>query len=347
MFKPNFRITNKIIKHIADIAAARELILNASLLPQWEVKLRKEAIVKMAHHSTSIEGNPLTLKQVKNLLAGKEISAWEKDKKEVINYVKMLEYIDRLGEEGIKHISEKIILKIHKLTTQSILSDGQSGCYRKVPVAVVNGYGRVVFPPPPRNKVLNLMKAFISWLNSDHANELYPVLLSGISHYEFVRIHPFADGNGRTTRALSTLILYLKGFDIKRFFALDDYYNENRERYYSALQTVDKKTLDITLWLEYFCEGVAVSMNRVKDEILELSFDRRMKEKKGQIFLNGRQMKILKYLQTNPLITNRECRNITGLSDEGVRKELNFLVKNGIIKGEGSGRGRHYRLVGD
>ena len=99
MFKPNFRITNKMINHIADIAAARELILNASLLPRWEVKLRKEAIVKMAHHSTSIEGNPLTLEQVKNLLAGKEITAWEKDKREVINYVTVLEYIDRLGEE--------------------------------------------------------------------------------------------------------------------------------------------------------------------------------------------------------------------------------------------------------
>jgi len=67
MFKPNLRVTNKIINYLTDIAAARELILNASLLPQWEVKLRKEAIVKMAHHSTSIEGNPLTLEQVTNL----------------------------------------------------------------------------------------------------------------------------------------------------------------------------------------------------------------------------------------------------------------------------------------
>ena len=160
MFKPNFRITNKIINYIVDIAAARELILNASLLPRWEVKLRKEAVVKMAHHSTSIEGNPLTLEQVKNLLAGKEIAAWEKDKREVINYVKVLEYIDRIGEEGAKHISEEIILKIHQLTTQGILTEDESGYYRKVPVAVVNGYGKVVFQPPPKNRVLHLMKDF-------------------------------------------------------------------------------------------------------------------------------------------------------------------------------------------
>ena len=235
MFKPNFRVTNKIIKYLTGIAAARELILNASLLPQWEVKLRKDAIVKMAHHSTSIEGNPLTLEQVKNLLAGKEISAWDKDKKEIINYVKVLEFIDKLGEEGIENITEEITLKMHHFTTQGILPEDKSGCYRKVPVAVVNAYGRVIFQPPPENRVANLMKDFVLWLNSVQAQELYPVLLSGISHYEFVRIHPFVDGNGRTARALSTLILYLKGFDTKRFFALDDYYNENRGKYYAAL----------------------------------------------------------------------------------------------------------------
>ena len=345
MFKINFRITNKIIKYLTDIAAARELILNASLLPQWEVKLRKEAIVKMAHHSTSIEGNPLTLEQVKNLLDGKKISAWNKDEKEVINYVKVLEYIDKLGEEGIKNITEEVILRIHQLTTQGILAKGQSGCYRKVPVAVVDGYGRVVFQPPPKNKVPDLMKDFVLWLNSDQTQELYPVLLSGISHYEFVRIHPFVDGNGRTARALATLILYLKGFDTKRFFALDDYYNEDRGRYYAALQTVEQKILDTTLWLEYFCEGVAVSMNRVKDAVLELSFDRRAKEKKGQIFLNERQRKVLKYLQTHLKITTKEYQEMFNVSERTARNHLGELVKLDLIKPVGPQKGRYYVLA--
>ena len=345
MFKPNFRVTNKIINYLTDIAAARELILNASLLPQWEVKLRKEAIVKMAHHSTSIEGNPLTLEQVTNLLAGKEIAAWEKDKREIVNYVKVLEYIDRLGEEGVKYISEEIILKIHQLTTQGILPEGQSGCYRKVPVAVVDGHQKVIFQPPPKNKVPALMRDFVLWLNSGQAHELYPVLLSGISHYEFVRIHPFVDGNGRTARALATLILYLKGFDIKRFFALDDYYNEDRGRYYAALQTVEQETLDITPWLEYFCEGVAVSMNRVKGAVLELSFDKRVKEKKGQIFLNERQRKVLKYLQTNLKITTETYQKMFNVSERTARNHLNELVKLGLIKPIGPQKGRYYVLV--
>ena len=345
MFKTNFKITNKIINHIVDISAARESILNASLLPQWEVKLRREAIVKMAHHSTSIEGNPLTLEQVKKLLIGNKIAAWEKDKNEVLNYVRVLEYIDKLGEKKVKEITEDIILKIHQLNTKGILPEHQSGFYRKVPVAVVNGYGRVIFQPPPVNRITTLMKDFISWLNSDQAQELYPVLLSGISHYEFVRIHPFIDGNGRTTRALATLILYLKGFDTKRFFALDDYYNENRGRYYAALQTVDQKTLDTTQWLEYFCEGVAVSMNRVKGTVLQLSHDRRLKDKRGQIFLNEKQIRILKYLQTGLKITTKECQDMFDVSERTARNYLNELVKKDLIKPVGPQKGRYYILT--
>ncbi|MBU4313987.1 MAG: Fic family protein [Actinobacteria bacterium] len=345
MFNPVFKTTNKIVQHIAEISAARELILNASLLPQWELKLRREAIVKMAHHSTSIEGNPLTLEQVKKLLIGNEVAAWQKDKDEVLNYIGVLGYIDKLGDKKVKNITEEIILKIHQINTKNILPMDQSGFYRKIPVAVVNGYGEVVFQPPPINKISSLMKDFILWLNSSQARELYPVILSGISHYEFVRIHPFVDGNGRTARALSTLILYLKGFDTKRFFALDDYYNEDRGRYYTALQTVDQKTLDTTQWLEYFCEGVAVSMNKVKDTVLQLSHDRRLKDKRGQVFLNERQIKILKYLQVNPRINSSEIQKMFNVSRETANRIIRVLIEQDLIVRAGRGKATYYELL--
>ena len=345
MFKPNFKITNKIINYIVDISAARELILNVSLLPQWEVNLRREAIVKMAHHSTSIEGNPLTLEQVKKLLVGNKVTAWQKDKDEVLNYVGVLEYIDKIGDKKVKNITEEIIIKIHQINTKNILEKEQSGFYRKIPVAVVNGYGKVVFQPPPVNKVSSLMKDFVLWLNSSQARELYPVILSGISHYEFVRIHPFVDGNGRTARALSTLILYLKGFDTKRFFALDDYYNEDRVRYYGALQTVDQKTLNITQWLEYFCEGVAVSMNKVKDTVLQLSYDRRLKDRRGQVFLNERQIKILKYLQVNPRINSSEIQKMFNVSRETANRIIRVLLEQNLIVRAGKGKATYYVLL--
>ena len=345
MYKPNFQTTNKVINHIAEISAAREVILNAPILPQWEVKLRKEAILKMAHHSTSIEGNRLTLEQVEDLLAGKEVPAWEKDKIEVENYVKVLEYIDQLGSKEQTKLTEEIILEIHRLTTKGLLDESGSGHYHKVPVAVVNGFGRTVFGPPEVEEVPKLMRNFVAWLNNEEAAELYPVLMSGISHYELVRIHPFVDGNGRTARALATLILYLRGFDTKRFFALDDYYNEDRSRYYVALQTVDPKTIDITKWLEYFTEGVAVSMGRVKKAILDLSLDRRLKEAKGQIYLDDRQMTILKHLQTNSRITISEIQSMFGISREMANRVIRPLLENGLVARQGKGRVTYYELA--
>ena len=93
------------------------------------------------------------------------------------------------------------------------------------------------------------MKEFVSWLNAKQADLLDPVLVAGIAHYEFVRIHPFVDGNGRTARTLATLILYKRGFDSKRFFALDDYYDSDRPTYYAALGSVDPRKRDVTAGL--------------------------------------------------------------------------------------------------
>lgn len=133
-----------------------------------------------------------------------------------------------------------------------------------------------------------LMKALIVWLNSPEAQALDPVIEAGIAHYEFVRIHPFVDGNGRSARVLSTLILYLRGFDAKQFFCLDDYYDSDRPAYYRTLQSVDQKTLDVTHWLEYFVEGVKVSIAVVKERVVRLSSERLRKTKKGQIALTER-----------------------------------------------------------
>lgn len=129
------------------------------------------------------------------------------------------------------------------------------------------------------------MGEFVKWLNSNDSSQLNPILIAGIAHYEFVRIHPFVDGNGRTARALATLILSLKEFDLKKFFALDDYYDSDRISYYRALNSVDQKTLDLTGWIEYFTDGVLLSIQKVKEKVSQLSLEKHKKEAKGQVAL--------------------------------------------------------------
>jgi len=186
------------------------------------------------------------------------------------------------------------------------------------------------------------MKEFLEWVNSGEAKKLDPVMVAGISHYEFVRIHPFVDGNGRTARSLATLILYLREFDIKRFFALDDYYDSDRKSYYRALDSVDPETIDITKWVEYFTDGVLISIAKVKEKVLRLSFEKHKRDSKGQISLTERQMKIIETLQKNGKITAGEVAKMFGVSRQAALKELSKLVEPEIIKLEGKGRGARY-----
>ena len=342
MFEPKFEYDRKIVNNLVEITSAREIILNAYLIPKWDISLRREALIRATHASTSIEGNPLTLEEVNRLAHGKEVTAARKTKQEVLNYLGVLENIDKYQKDD--RITEKSILKLHKDITKDTLENPfYEGKYRDIQVYVGDRItDEVIFMPPPPEKVPNLMKEFVSWLNSNDFFELHPVLIAGISHYEFVRIHPFVDGNGRTARALATLILYLREFDIKRFFALDDYYDSDRTAYYTALKSVDQKTFDLTNWLEYFTDGVLISISRVKEKVLRLSIERKKKEKMGQIALTERQMKILEYIQRNGRMTSGEIQKMFKISRQAAHKEIKKLISIDVIEAKGSGKAIYY-----
>jgi Fic family protein len=345
MFQPNFRYTHKIVNNLTQIAVAREVILNSPLIPKWEVTLRREAIIRSAHSSTAIEGNRLSLEQVSELAHGREVMATRKDKQEVLNYLKVLEDIDKLIDG--KEITEKNLLKIHKLVTQETLEKtSDCGVYRNRYVVVANRLtGEVFFRPPSKEDVPGLVKELIEWLNSSEANALDPVIEAGIAHYEFVRIHPFIDGNGRAARVLATLILYLRGFDAKQFFCLDDYYGSDRQAYYNVLQGVDQKTLDLTGWLEYFTVGVAVSIEAVKKKVIGLSKDIKLLKDKGQIALTERQMKIVERIIQKGQVAIGDVSKEFKITRQAALKEMNKLAILKVIRLKGKGRGAYYILI--
>jgi len=345
MYSPNFTYTHRIVKNLVDITSARETLLNAYLVPKWEVSLRRDALIKAAHASTAIEGNPLTLEEVSQLAQGRKVTATRKAQQEVLNYLKVLENIEKYQEHG--KITEKTLLKLHKSVSKDTLKYPEyEGRYRDVQVYVGDAStGEVVFMPPAPVKVPELTNELIEWINSEASYQLDPVIVAGLSHYEFVRIHPFVDGNGRTARALATLILYSREFDIKKFFALDDYYDSDRNAYYNALNSVDQKTLDLTQWLEYFTDGVLLSISKVKGKVLQLSMEKHKKDAKGQIQLTERQMKIIEHIQMNRQITAGTVAEMFKITRQAALKEINKLVESGIIKLEGKGRGAHYVIV--
>jgi Fic family protein len=199
--------------------------------------------------------------------------------------------------------------------------------------------------PPPTDQVPRLVNEFFEWFNSHEANEIDPVIEAGLTHYEIVWIHPFIDGNGRTARIMATLVFYKRGFDVKRFFALDDYYDHDRRGYYGALKSVDQNTIDLTGWLEYFTDGVAVSIKAVKNKVIGLSKDIKILKEKGQVALTERQMKIVERIIQDDRITIGDVSKEFGISRQAALKEISKLVKMKILKLKGKGRGAHYVLA--
>ena len=351
MFKPNFTITNKITYYLTKIAEARAIVFNAPLIPKWEIDLKRQALMNSTHASTSIEGNELSLEEVSDLMVGRKVIATLRDKKEVLNYFEALTYLDILKNK--KEINSKDILKLHKIITKDVLDNPKnSGHYRTLAdekkrgrVVIAEKFtGRITFMPPLAKEVPEQMKKFIVWLNDKEVQSLDPVLEAGIAHYEFVRMHPFIDGNGRTSRALATLILLRRGFDTNRFFTLDDFYNTDRPRYYEALKSVDPKTLDLTEWLEYFYEGVAVSTEAVKKKVLILTGGKRKNKEAKQILLGHRQIKIVEFLQKERKITNRQIRDLLKVSHQTSHEILQGLIKDRVVKRIGKGRATYYVL---
>jgi Fic family protein len=343
VFKPNYQITRTILNNISKIEAAKEIIQNAPLVPAWEARFREDALVRTIYHGTHIEGNELNFKEAKAVLEGKHVTARRRDVQEVLNYRQVLKYIDSLVDKD-KNITEDVILYVHKLTTDKVLPEKDSGAYRKVGVIVSkSGSDDVVFRPPIPNVVPAQTEQFITWLNSHIGKEENPVLKAGITHYELVRIHPFVDGNGRAARAVATLVLFLEGYDIKKFFSLEEYYDRNARDYYVALESAESG--DLTKWLEYFTEGLAIELTIIKERVLRLSVDLKLKGRIGQISLNERQLKLVEYMEDYGRVRNIEWRSLLPMvSDDTVLRDLKGLMKIRLVVKKGSTKSAEYML---
>src|SRR6185295_17893752 len=284
-YQPQFTITPALLARVEQIAALRERIMAATVQVPWIPVLQKDTRTRNAHSSTAIEGNPLTLEQVRAVEEGREIPAVAaRPKREVTNYFAALRFVEKNADK--KTVSHEEILRLHKIIAGDVMDQGTAGRYRTIPVRV----GRYV-PPPPQD-VSGLMFELLAWWNKDTAR-LSPVLSSAIVHYRFEAIHPFADGNGRTGRALALWELYRRGFDSHHIFSVDEYYWEDRSKYYAALRMVHANGENLTSWLEYTAQGVAQTLERVWKRIQLLSAEAKGK----RLVLRPRQEELLHLLR--------------------------------------------------
>jgi Fic family protein len=357
-YTPSFTITSKILSAVGQIDVAREIITTAPLIPAWERRFQKEARAKIIHHGTHLEGNDLNLEEVEQVLSegdaedGKtQVVGRDRDIQEVINYRSVMEYIDAVEQTGKTadlRLTEAMLLEIHRLTVTGLLPVIEAGHYRSVKVVIRNTTtGEITFRPPSPVEIPFHMQAFFAWLSSPEGRAIHPLLRAGILHYELVRIHPFTDGNGRTARAMALLLLFLEGYEVKKFFSLEEYYDAHPQQYYDALKSVELKSGDVTDWLEYFLEGIAIEFSRVKNLVQKLSLDLHLKATIGghQITLSDRQIKLVEYLERYGEVSMVNARSLLpNVSDDTVLRDLRDLVTKKLLVKKGTTKGTKYYL---
>ena len=329
---PQFTITPRLLSEIEKVAALREKIQSAVVDLAWIPALQKDTRTRNGHASTAIEGNPLTLEQVRALEEGRELSGSDtRPKREVLNYFAGLRSIEK--NAGKTRFTHEDIFRLHKIIAGEVMDQGQAGRYRTMRVRV----GAHV--PPPPEEVSGLMFELLEWWNKD-ALGVSPILSSGILHYRFEAIHPFADGNGRTGRALALWELYRRGFDTHHIFSVDEFYWEDRPRYYAALQAVHQREEDLTGWLEYVSEGLLMTLERVWTRVQKLSARSRQK----QFVLRPKQEQLLQMLRDRRSMTPREIWDGLGVTRQGAIKLLQPLLEAGLVRRLGTRKTGRYVL---
>ncbi len=342
---PRFTISNAIAGGLARIERARGFLDAATLSEAWLRRMSERALLLEAHHSTHIEGTRLTLDQSARLLAGEAVpSADADDVRELLNYREAFDLVSEYLNSG-DPITEGLIREIHRRLVQGVHGgSARPGEYRLAQNYVVNAAtGAVLYTPPPPGDVPERMRDFVAWLNTP--SDIHPVLVGGIAQYQLVHIHPFLDGNGRTSRLLSTLCLYRAGYDFRRLFTLSEYYDRDRPAFYRAIRAVDLDELDLTPWLEYFVAGLDTQLAEVRERGRQaILVDVAAQEHS----LNGRRTEVLRVLATEGQMTIRDLeQRFPGVARRTLQRDLKLLVAQGLVSDDealATDPNRRYRL---
>ena len=335
---------------MTEIAEIKAVIERSRVLPLNEAQLRRQAILRMAHTSTSIEGNKLAEFEVGKVIEGKAVRGAQKDIIEVENYYKALKLLDEMAKEK-SDLSEADILKLHKVVIEGLVEKQKVGSFRPGDVFVLDdlGDGREVlrFKAPDAKVVGSLIKDLTDWLKSSKKDGVHPVIRAAILHLHFVTIHPFTDGNGRVARLLTQLLLYKDGWDFRKIIVLEDYYNRDRMSYYNAENKAQGAKYDTEMdysdWIEYFTTGFLVEAKKAMEQIQSIGFGKASR-KSDQIFLDRDEIQIMDFLTTTGRVTSDDVVDILHLTKRSAQLKLKSLIGKKLLKILGNGPSTYYIL---
>ena len=343
-WKPKYTITDRLLLTIREIGESLGEIKSLSLSDQALAQLELDARELSSYASTSIEGNPLPLTDVKRLLKTKKETIRDTER-EVLNYNEVLQSLYGDVRSGNFQLTVQTIENIQGQVVEGLMDNpAHCGALRESPVIIRNPrkVDEIVFMPPDSKDVRGLLSALLDFIQGN-IGKIDPIILAGIFHRQCVIIHPFIDGNGRTTRLLTTAILGKAGLDLFEIFSFENYYNRNITRYFKAVGLEgdyydQADEIDFSEWLEYFADGILDELQRVRKAL--------PKQLASKPRLEPHHRQILDYIEEHGSITQREYGQISSRSLASRKLDFDKLVKLNLIEVKGTGRGTYYVLVG-
>src|SRR3990167_616805 len=351
-FSPKYTITSKIAKALMSIERARERISYLPLTSTVLASLRETARLSTTHYSTMIEGNQLALDQVAKIVTKKEhFPGREREEYEIKGYYAALTQVEQWVVKEVA-LTEKTIQRVHDLVMGNGLSKVKPSYYRDGQNVLRDSRThRIVYLPPEAKDVPRLMRAMLNFIKTAH--DLPCPIVAGIAHYQFATIHPYYDGNGRTARLLTTLILHRGGYGLKGLYSLEEYYARHLSAYYDAMSIGEshnyyegRASADITKWVEYFIMGMAHSFERVLKQ-MEKTADQEIDDQSNLLYeLDPRARKVLGLFKEFSIITAKQIAELFGLRPRTSAEWCAQWVEQHFLEVvDASKKGRKYRLA--
>jgi Fic family protein len=350
-FEPKFQITPEAAKALMAIESARAAVEGKPITPQLIASLRESARLLSTHYSTQIEGNRLTMAQVGQVIeGGGGFPGRERDETEVRNYFRAVEHAEALA--GIKRPpTEKDVRTLHGLVMEG---KAKPTVYRSGQNVIKHAAtGAIVYMPPEAKDVPSLMKAMVAWINREMDRKSLPVpVLGALAHYQFATIHPYYDGNGRTARLLTSLLLHRCGYGLKGIYSLEEYYARNLPGYYAALAVgeshnyyLGRAQADVSGFVEYFCIGMSDAFAKVSARAESLGTTPTQGKESLLRELRPIQRQVLGLFAQSRVASAGEMAKYLGLSSRQAREFCAKWVKAGFLVIENpSNKARSYRL---
>ncbi len=341
MFIPKYTVTNRLLGNIKRIAEIVVELNSRSFSKVVLMEMQKRAREISAFSSTSIEGNPLPFSDVKRILKNRPEHIRDSEK-EVLNYNKALVELDELIKKDSVLLNLDLLRHIQKTVTAGLIAKHRWGKIRQEPVFVNDPRIRqTIYFPPDHGEVVPLLGEMFEFLKKN-IKVIDPLILAGIFHKQFVIIHPFIDGNGRTARLVTKVLLAKMGLDTFYLFSFENYYNRNVTKYFEKVGEFGnyydiRDKIDFTYWLEYFTDGIIDELLRVKKE-LEKEFST------PDTVLKEHHQKIIDYIKEKGFITDREYSQLTKRAKATRNLDFRKLIDLGLIVKFGKGKATYYKF---